>query len=301
VGPTNAQSWRIAESRDRAKDFVGWVQPEALYWRPFSIRGIQEANFKLLSYDPSSRARSQLTNLPPGYSRPAGYHNSSVEIFVLEGDLAIGEKKMSKYSYAYYPAGYAQGPMHSDYGATFIEWWDGSGGQPDFVASLQSKPGTRTDQLIEGLNYYTSRTTALAEFAKLGNRMLPASYPMHVKVMRKDPATGQTTWIVMTPGGGGGALAADNRQPLWTSDPAWQEGYLLEGNLTMGECLAVGEVAGTYSPGGYFFRPAGARYGGRSLWSTSYSLWLLRSGSGAGFAYHDRCDATQGSQLGGGP
>src|SRR5262249_33957626 len=136
-----AQSWRIIESRDRAKDLVAWVQPNRLYWRPFAMRGIRDASFKLLSVDESPQAQSQTTQLRAGWPRPRGYHNSNVEIFVLDGDLTVGDKRMGKYSYAYYPAGYTHGPAHTDYGATFLEWWDGP---PGFEAGLQSKPAART-------------------------------------------------------------------------------------------------------------------------------------------------------------
>ncbi|HXN21766.1 MAG TPA: DUF4437 domain-containing protein [Candidatus Dormibacteraeota bacterium] len=282
-----AQSWRIIESRDRGKDLVAWVQPDRLYWRPFAIRGIRDAEIKLLSVDETTQARSQIKRLPPGWSRPTGYHKTNTEIFVLDGDLAIGDKKMGKYSYAHYPAGYAHGPVHTDYGATFLEWWDGP---PDFVASRESKPDARSDQVIEGWNYYTARLAKAEDFPKFSNRPLPPDYPIHLKIIRRDPVTGQLTWIAMTPGGGAGSLTAGKRRPLWSANPAWEEGYLLEGDMTVGECLPVGEVVGSYGPGGYFFRPASAPYGGRSLWSSTYSLWLFRTGSSSGLNYFDRCD-----------
>src|SRR5262249_33574022 len=151
----------VGESRDRNKEFVGWVQPEKLYWRPFTVSGLPDGEFKLLSFDESTKARSQITRLPAGWSHPRGDHNTNEGIFVLSGDLSVGDKNMTKYSYAYYPAGYVHGPAYTEYGVTLLHWWDGD---PDFVVSNVSKPEMRAEELVEDWNYYNKPWTRNDDF-----------------------------------------------------------------------------------------------------------------------------------------
>ena len=95
-------------------EFVGWVQPEALAWQQFAVAGLPSGEYKLFSLDPVSGARTQITRVPAGWKAPTGYHTRGREIFLLSGDLTIGDDRMTKYSYAYYPAGYAYGPAQSE-------------------------------------------------------------------------------------------------------------------------------------------------------------------------------------------
>lgn len=268
------------DQRDRGKEFVGWVQPAKLYWRPLLIKGLPRAEFKLLSIDDSSGARTLITRLPAGWKHPMGYHNTNEEIFLLSGDLTIGGKKMSKYSYAYYPAGYAHGPAFSENGATLLDWWDT---EPDFVSAAQSRPGTRIDEVVEGWNFYEKPWTKPEDFPKFAT--FPPPPDGRLKLMRHDRVTGQMTWMNWPP-------PSRSRPPgrRWEVHPSFEEAMLLEGDLTYGECLAEGEVVGTYTAGGYFFRPAGILHGGPSARSNSYSLFIFRSGKTLWADYFDECN-----------
>jgi Domain of unknown function (DUF4437) len=280
----NLSGQKIIESRDRGKEFVGWVQPERLYWRPFTIAGMPDAEFKLLSFDESSKARSQITRLPAGWRHPKGYHNTNEEIFVLSGDLTVGGKRMTKYSYAYFPAGHAHGEAYTEYGVTLLHWWDGD---PDFGVSRESKPGTRHDELVEDWNFYDKPWTKDEDFPKVYDFPTPPN--RRLKLMRQDKVTGQMTWMNWS--SSGGARAGYLPGKTWESHPSWEEAMLLEGDLTYGECLPQGEVVGTYTAGGYFFRPAGIKHGGRSAGSSSYSLYIFRSGKSLWADYFYECDS----------
>ena len=270
------------ESRDRDTEFVGWVEPDKLYWCPFVISGLLDAQFKLLSFAESDRAPSQITRLPAGWSHPVGYHSSNEEIFVLDGDLSISGKKMSKYSYAYYPAGYAHGDVYSEYGATILHWWDGD---PDFVASRESKPDTRLDELVEDWNYYDEPWTSEEDFPVWAEQLPPPDF-MYLKLMRMDKRTGAMTWMNYAAGGGVGPGPES-----WEVHPSWEESMLLEGQLTYGECLPEGEIVGTYRAGGYFFRPAEIRHGGPSMQSDSYMLFIFRTGKPIWADFYAECDS----------
>jgi len=282
--------------------FVGWIQPVQLGWEPFRIPGVPDAEYKLLSIDPVSGARSQLTHVPAGWTRPKGYQSSGREIFLLSGDLTVGDDRMTKYSYAYYPAGYAQPEAHSEHGAEFLDWWEG---EPDFVASEQSRSGTRMDELVNHWNFYDEPWTKPEDFPKWAAVPAPPGVIL-LKLMRKDKITGAMSWINMS-----GAHAAKGSAWAgyvkwgtevggnWEVHTSWEEGIVVEGDMTMGECLpGRGEVVGTYTAGGYFFRPAGIRHVGPSMHTDSYAMVLQRTGSPIWADYYRTCNAEPGTQKG---
>lgn len=281
LAPVAADGHAPSDARDRDKGFVGWVQPEKLSWRPFAVAGLPEAQAKLLSFSKATGARSQITKLPAGWRGPLGYHNADEEIFLLSGDLSIGGKKMTKYSYAYYPAGYAHGQALSEHGATLLHMWDG---EPDFVASSESRPDARLDEVIEDWNYYDTPWTKEDDLPRFTDVMPPPGQ-YRLKFMRRDKSTGAMTWINFIKGNNeiGGP-------EVWEVHPSWEEAMLLEGEFSYGECLAQGEVVGNYTPGGYFFRPAEILHGGKSAQMTSDLLFIFRTPKPIWADYYSECD-----------
>jgi hypothetical protein len=188
---------------------------------------------------------------------------------------------MSKYSYAYYPAGYVHGPAYSEYGATLLHWWDGD---PDFKASQESNPNTRLDEVVEDWNYYDQPWTDEKDFPHWAEVMPPPG-TFHLKLLRKDKVTGAMTWI--NSAAGGGTIGGPE---IWEVHPSWEESMLLEGELTYGECLPQGEVVGNYKAGDYFFRPANIRHGGRSAYSDTYMLFIFRTSAPIWADYYSECN-----------
>jgi len=276
--PSTAQT--DSGSIDRSVDFVGWVKPEKLYWRPFSIQGLPDAEYKLLSLNEQTGAHSQITRFPPGWRTPPGFYSTNQELFVLSGDVTVGAYKMGKYSYAYYPAGYALDEMRSEYGATVLHWFDSD---PEFTVSRDSRKGTRLNELVEHWNFYEKPWTRNEDFPKWAD--FPPSPEMRLKLLRQDKDTGQMTWVNFAPGGKPGLA----KGKLWEAHPMWEEAMLLEGELTYGECLPGGEIVGTYTAGDYFFRPGGIRHGGASARSDSYSFWIFRSGASLWTEFYADC------------
>jgi hypothetical protein len=266
---------------DRATEFVGWVEPETLYWRPFAIEGLPDAEFKLLSLDVKTGARAQITRFPPGWRQPVGYYNTNNELFVLSGDLTIGDDRMTKYSYAYYPAGLVVGEARSESGATVLHWMDAP---PAFTVSKTSKDESRRNELVTHWNFYDTPWTTNENFPKWAD--FPPSPEMRLKLLRQDKKTGQMTWINFGAAGGGGLAKGKS----WEAHPMWEEAMVLEGDLTYGECLPGGERVGTYRPGGYFFRPPNIRHGGASARSSGYSLFIFRSAASLWTRFFDTCD-----------
>jgi hypothetical protein len=140
-----------------------------------------------------------------------------------------------------------------------------------------------------------------AKFPKFRDAPYRETSPIRMKLLRRDASTGQMTWVVTTPGGA--PSMSGEELPLWSSSTGWQEGFLLGGDQTIGECLPTGQVAGSYGENGYFFRPPGIRSGGPSLYSDTYSIWLLRAGPKHWLSYHDSCEqaAPTAASAGGAP
>ena len=279
-----AQDWKRAESRDRSAEFVGFLQPDRLYWRPFTLPNVQAAEFKQLSFDDKTGARTLLVRLPPGWRQAPGYHTADLEMLVVAGGISIGDRAMGLYSYAYYPAGHAHS-FSSEFGATVLQWWSSA---PDYIQGATSRDGTPKDGVIDGVHYDDVPNGEPSSLPKFRDEPFMENSPIRTKLLRRDARTGQMTWIVTTPGGTP-AMSGEGKLPLWASSASWQEGFLLAGDMTIAECLPPGQAAGTYAPNGYFFRPAGIRHGGLSLYSDTFSIWLFRTGPGHWLTYHDSC------------
>ena len=278
-----AQDIRIPQSRDRSSEFVGFVAPRNLHLRPLIFAGLPPVEFKQLSFDEKTGARTLLVTLPAGWKQPSGYHGADLEMFVVEGGISIGDKPMGRYAYAYYPAGTAHS-FGTKEGATVLFFWNGA---PDYTASATSRPGAKPGA-IDGLAYHDVPTATPNVLPKFRDEPIMKNSPVHVKLLRSDPATGEVTWIATSPGGYP-VMSGEGDLPLWATSKSWEEGYMLAGDMTIAECLPEGQVAGTYAPNGYFFRPAGIAHGGLSQFSDSYSVWLYRRGPGSWKTYGNSC------------
>lgn len=278
-----AQDIRIPQSRDRSSEFVGFVAPRNLHLRPLIFAGLPPVEFKQLSFDEKTGARTLLVTLPAGWKQPSGYHGADLEMFVVEGGISIGDKPMGRYAYAYYPAGTAHS-FGTKEGATVLFFWNGA---PDYTASATSRPGAKPGA-IDGLAFHDVPTATPNVLPKFRDEPIMKNSPVHVKLLRSDPATGEVTWIATSPGGYP-VMSGEGDLPLWATSKSWEEGYMLAGDMTIAECLPEGQVAGTYAPNGYFFRPAGIAHGGLSQFSDSYSVWLYRRGPGSWKTYGNAC------------
>jgi len=274
-------------SRDRGKEgaegFVGWVESYThLFWDKFSVPGLPDAEAKLLSMDRTTGARSQITRLPAGWSHPRGYHNTNEEIFVLDGDLTIGGKLMTKYSFAYFPAGYAHGDAYSKYGATLLHFWDA---EPDFVQAGKSLANVRLDEVVEDWNFYDRPWTKNENFVKWADFPPPAD--TRIKLLRQDKKTGQMTWINWFKP----SYTDFAGQNAWEVHPSWEEFLLLEGDLTFSECMpGTGPMKTTYQEGGYFWRPKNIRHVGPGIFATGHVMFLHRSGAPLWADYYPDCN-----------
>ncbi len=267
---------------------------EALPWEPLNVPGMPEGmEARVLSRSSSMGAVALMAYLPMRWRQEQkGYHSSDEEIFLLEGDLTIGdtrgEQKLTKYSYTFIPAGMVHGPASTRQGAVFIQWFKGP---PDFVASERDKPGARDYAAVRDWNYYRKNLYIGEPFPayRVGGN-IPGS--IH-ELLRKDPDTGEMTWMVFGSGGGGGPAPA---LPSYEVHPSFEEYYWVEssGHHVIGECLPQGPTAVRYGDRSYWWRPGGMGHlGPLSHSDPGYSISLVRTGVRLWAEYYTDCTYQQ--------
>jgi hypothetical protein len=203
---------------------------------------------------------SLLLLLPADWTWNAGgAPGKSVEIYVLEGEIMLGDLALLPGNYAWLPPGSTALPMSTDSGARLLYFMDDVDPQAVIRTPLfMSREVVPWQPLSED----------------------PADAGLQRKVLRADPGSGARTYLLMI------APEAGRR---WYESSVATEGYLLSGDYHVSECVAGEAVTGTYSPSGYFRRPAGAVSGGPESGSDSGAVWLIRESARGVRTYHDSC------------
>lgn len=198
---------------------------------------------KQLAGDPQTRRTSNRINLPSEWSGTSGgMPGRSMEIFVLAGTVTLADIDLTTGGYAYLPAGSLGFNMTTREGAQILY----------FVNDMDPEAVIRSPILIDSglLEWQATETPGLT-----------------TKELRNDPGTGARTWLLR--------IEAGASQP-WGASSAVREGYLVSGKYRHTECVSGEEVTGSYSAGGYFYRPATVVNGGPSSGGAVDALWLLR-------------------------
>lgn len=241
--------------------FTGFIQAQTAPVEPWSpYPGVTA---RRLSADEFTGRSAIHLSVPLGW-RWSGMVNTvySREWYVLEGRVQAGERLLRGGDLLYVPAG-AQPPALTAMGAAellaFTDPADpASGLRQTFVASsraLHWRPGTVA-------------------------RDAGVPLDLSVKDLKNDPGTGARTWLVKI---GPGV------QVPWESHSVVEEGYLLEGDYRLSECLPEGRKDGEYLPGGYFRRPANWIHSGPDSGTDGGAVWLMRSPGALDATFHDDC------------
>ncbi|MEX0707030.1 MAG: DUF4437 domain-containing protein [Woeseia sp.] len=214
------------------------------------LAGFPGIRAKQFAGNPQTRRTSNRLLLPANWSGSTGGDPSkSLELFVLGGSLQLGEFELTEGGYAWLPAGWSGANISTESGATLLYFLNNAN-----PASVIQTPLIASSHLIE---------------------WRPASQPavggLFEKELRHDPGTGARTWLLR--------IAPGTSRP-WQRLPGTVEGYLLAGRYRGSECVAGRAVTAVYSPGGYFYRPAGAVFGGPEEAAVETATWLLRTGTG---------------------
>ena len=209
--------------------------------------------------------RVAVAELPAGWSRELpGEREHTVELLVLEGELSFDGAALGPYHYAHLPAS-APAPV-----------WTASAAGVRLLLFLD--PPRDTD----GVQARIMDTQSVPWRAGVvAQRDTGRTLAVEVKDLLWVEATGQRTWLLR--------MGTDFEFPWEVHDTA-EEGFLLEGQFRLGECLEQGPVHGEYRPGGYFYRPAGIPHGGLESGTDSVAFFLLRTPTNLTVKFQDDCD-----------
>ena len=187
----------------------------------------------------------------------------TLEVMVLEGQLNWEGHALDAYDYAYLPSrSEAPDLAVGEDGARLLIFLDPPRSTDGEQARLMDTQATPWRPGV-----VSQRDTGQA-------------LDLEVKDLLWVEGTGQRTWLVR--------LGTDFQVPWEVHDGA-EEGFLLEGDYHMGECLADGPVHGAYAAGGYFYRPGSIAHSGPDSGSYGGALWLLRSPVRLTVAFLDAC------------
>lgn len=205
-----------------------------------SLPGIRA---KQLAGDPQTRRTSNRIDLPPDWNgTTGGSPGRSLEIFVIAGNMTIGDIALGRGGYAFLPAGSLGFNLRSADGARVLY----------FLNDVDPDSIIRSPIILDA---------ALLEWAAT------STIGVLDKELRLDPGSGSKTWLLK--------IEPGNALP-WQISSAIREGYLLDGDYRHSECVAGKVHTGQYGPGGYFYRPANTINGGPEATALTESVWLLR-------------------------
>jgi len=228
------------------------------------IAGLPGVRAKLLGGGAHTRQLAGVIRIPADWEFSSGASPGlSVEVFVIAGELRLGEFSLAEGGYAYIPSGSTGLPMRSDRGAMILYFLDSANPAAVIQTPLISNAGL--------LNW----ESPLSGFGNDG---------ILVKELRADPGSGAKTWLLR--------LDPGSRQP-WQSSSQAVEGYLLSGSVMDTECIAGNAITSEYLPGGYFHRPPGAIHGGPLATTAAGAVWFIRVPASERVAVVDGCVPNQ--------
>lgn len=224
------------------------------------IAGLPGVRAKLLTGDTRTRQSGSRIRIPPDWEFSSGASPGlSVEVFVLSGELKLGEYSLTEGGYAYVPSGSTGLPMRSDNGATILYFLDSA----NDAAVIQTPLITNAALLSWESPVFNYGSDGLSE-----------------KVLRADPGSGTKTWLLkLDPGA----------RQSWQSSNQPHEGYLLSGSTMGSECVNGEVLSAEYFPSGYFHRPPGAVHGGPEATTAVGAVWFMRVPANERIAVVDDC------------
>lgn len=225
------------------------------------MAGFPGTRAKVFSEDVRSRRASMMLQLPSDWSFGTGATpGKTLEIYVLTGDLKLGEFELGPGGYAFLPSGSMGVGMSSVNGALLLY----------FIDDVQPEAVIQTPIISDsGLLTWRSASDAIDDFG------------ISTKELRSDPGSGARTWLLKIEPG-----AVQD----WQQASAPQEGILLSGQYRHSECGADGIVRGEYLEGGYFLRPSNSVNGGPESAAMLTSIWLMRVPSHVSLTRNMTCE-----------
>jgi hypothetical protein len=222
--------------------------------------GLPGTRAKGLGGDPRSGRFSALLFLPEQWRWNTGAApGKSVEIFVLLGEIMLGDLSLRPGNYAYLPPGSSGLSMSTLHGAQVLY----------FLSDADSRAIIRTP-------LFMSRD--VVPWQPISDDAFDVG--LQVKELRSDPGSGARTYLLKVEPGA---------TLPWQKSSVVTEGFLLSGDYRHSECVNGKVITGEYTPGGYFQRPPQAVNGGPLAGSTEGAVWFVRTLSHADVSVVDDC------------
>jgi len=219
---------------DRTSRSVLGIRYEEQPVRPMTISGIEGSlPAKILSTDTRGTSTRLVIARPGWGSRLAGAFTADIEVFVLKGDLRIGNEHLADYEYASVPAGGVVGGIATESGAVALLMTAGP------VRFDTSTGGARAD-LVTGR---PSDAQWVREIDGTGHFVHPLAATARGEV-----------WI--------GSTRQDPDSPVWHRHPHDEETFVMEGQFSYQDICQHEVILTEAAPGSYFYRPAGTAHTG---------------------------------------
>jgi hypothetical protein len=220
-------------------------------WHPAEFpRADGRARQQHLSLDEEDGSASLRVDFETNFSRPGGYHVADTEWYVLEGEIAIGDKRMGKGGYFHAPKGVAMPAVEAKEGTKILLYREY--GDWGFEATETSAPSVSEPELIV-------LDTEAMDWIDVDK---PGPKPgLMIKMLHRNPHTGFYSRLIWAkPGWDDHRLA---------HHPCYEEAYTIWGSMryNFGDLL----------PGTYFFRPAWVKHGHFISHEPNGCAWLIRS------------------------
>lgn len=230
------------------------------------------ATLQVLSDDPDTGALTGVLTLPAGFATDGAVASQcDLQLFVLEGELAIGGHVLQPGAYCFHPAGSPQGAWSARATTRALliagdhpgfESTRSTAPAPDAIAALDTWQLQWIDPLVASDPSTTYRTGVM------------------VKLLREDRRTGSTTHLA--------GLMPGWYMPGLEVHPVCEENYCLSGDVHIGR---VGDGPGyTMTEGAFLCRPAGIAHG--PILSKNGNVNFCYAHGRLGIDYQDASDST---------
>lgn len=207
-------------------------------YEAFKVPGFRGSQYKVLSLNTDNGASSLKVRFDGGFAREPGLSYSDQEIFVLDGELQVGDERWVKGHYAFVPAGVALPAIRSSSGAEALVMFND--GVPSFEASTENHP-LALSAAQRSINTYLDMPweSGAVTYPAASNGIL-------VKVLHFDPLTEAMTFLY--------AMTAAYVQDNVSYHDCDEESYHIWGTTWM---MQFGDLP----TGGYFWRPPYINHG----------------------------------------
>ncbi|MBT8445917.1 MAG: cupin domain-containing protein [Gammaproteobacteria bacterium] len=225
------------------REHVEFVQAQALPWEeqwPYP----EGATVKILSRDTGTGAASTIIRYPAGWSAPAGALGAAEELFVLDGELTLGDRTYRQDCYAYLPAGHARAPAAAENGAVVLTFFDR---EPEWLGAAASESDPSTDEASSDAIPFLDAFEVPWECGEMDPAY--ADVGLRWKILRFDAARNDCSMLIMTPPH---MHPSDWRGPQEVHDCV-EEMFLISGDFLSN--------VGLMCDGAYFWRPPGIAHG----------------------------------------